>query len=210
MEQINITPNTCLKTVQINEYKCEIQIIKDCIQVLLYIGDNIKYEGNIHISKIQNQIFAFINYNINEIFEEINILNKESFSIINNKLKIEFIILRKKQYLYIDLYQNLNNNDLLKTISELKEIIKNKDNKIKSLEDELKQYKSIKPNDNTYNNYDIKLKEPIHTLKYNTSSIWCSTVLTDSRFVTGSGDYSIIIYNNKTFKPDLTIKEHSD
>ena len=28
------------------------------------------------------------------------------------------------------------------------------------------------------------------------------------RFVTGSGDYSIIIYNNKTFKPDLTIKEH--
>ena len=37
----------------------------------------------------------------------------------------------------------------------------------------------------------------------------CSTVLKDGRFVTDSYDKSIIIYNNKTFKPDLTIKEHS-
>ena len=34
-------------------------------------------------------------------------------------------------------------------------------------------------------------------------------MLKDGRFVTGSDDHSIIIYNNKTFKPDLTIKEHS-
>ena len=32
----------------------------------------------------------------------------------------------------------------------------------------------------------------------------------DGRFVTGSYDHSIIIYNNKTFKPDLTIREHSN
>ena len=38
----------------------------------------------------------------------------------------------------------------------------------------------------------------------------CATVLNDGRFTTGSGDNSIIIYNNKTFKPDLTIKEHSN
>ena len=38
--------------------------------------------------------------------------------------------------------------------------------------------------------------------------IRCSTVLKDGRFVTGSGDKSIIIYNNKTFVPDLIIKEH--
>ena len=29
-------------------------------------------------------------------------------------------------------------------------------------------------------------------------------------FATGSKDKSIIIYNKKTFKPDLTIKEHND
>ena len=34
-------------------------------------------------------------------------------------------------------------------------------------------------------------------------------MLKDGRFVTGSDDKSIIIYNNITFKPDLTIKEHS-
>ena len=34
-------------------------------------------------------------------------------------------------------------------------------------------------------------------------------MLKDGRFVTGSLDKSIIIYNNKTFKPDLTIKEHN-
>ena len=103
---------------------------------------------------------------------------------------------------------NINNNDLVKTITELKEIIKSKDEKIKLLEEKLTQY-NISTNDNNYNNFDIKLKEPLHKLKYHTNSIYCATVLNDGRFVTGSDDNSIIIYNNKTFKPDLTIKEHS-
>ena len=38
----------------------------------------------------------------------------------------------------------------------------------------------------------------------------CATVLNDGRFTTGSGDNSIIIYNNKTFKPDLKIEEHTN
>ena len=220
MEDNHSTPNTGLKTVQIiegqNTYKCQIQTIQDFLQVSLFIGDNLKQEGNIHITKIQNQILAFGDYNINEIFEEINALNQESFSIIKeankDKIKIEFIILRKKKYLYIDLIKeeniNINNNDLIKTITELKEIIKSKDEKIKSLEEKLNQY-NISTNDNNYNNFDIKLKEPKHKVKYHTSSIYCATVLNDGRFATGSYDNSIIIYNNKTFKPDLTIKEHS-
>ena len=145
MEDNHSTPNTGLKTVQIiegqNTYKCQIQTIQDFLQVSLFIGDNLKQEGNIHITKIQNQILTY-GYNINEIFEEINALNQESFSIIKeankDKIKIEFIILRKKKYLYIDLIKeeniNINNNDLIKTITELKEIIKSKDEKIKSLE----------------------------------------------------------------------------
>jgi uracil phosphoribosyltransferase len=147
-----------LKTVEIkkgeNKYKCQIQIIKNFIQVSLYIDNILKSQGNIHISKIQYQIYALADYTINEIFEEINILNNDNFNIIkdnNNKykLKIKFIILRKNKYLYIDLIeneQNINNNDLINTITELKEIIKNKDQKIKLLEDELNKYKSLNNN----------------------------------------------------------------
>ena len=70
---------------------------------------------------------------------------------------------------------NINKDDLIKQISELKQIIKNKDEKIKLLEEELNKYKSIdnKPNDNSYDNFNIKLKEPIHILKYHTSYVNC-------------------------------------
>ena len=61
-------------------------------------------------------------------------------------------------------------------------------------------------NNNAFNNnLDIKLK-----CKYHTDSIMSSTVLNDGRFATCSSDKSIIIYNNKTFKPDLIIKEHNN
>ena len=222
MEEICPTPNVNIKTVDLNEggnnYKCQIQTIKDFLQVSLFIGEIIKQDGTIHLSKIQNQISAFDDYNINEIFEEINLLSKESFNIIKegNKymLKIEFGVFRKKKYIYINLMTNdnvnINKDDFIKTITELKEIIKTKDEKIKHLEEELSQYRTIsKINDNSYNNFDIQYKEPIHKLKYHTSSILCSTILKDGRFATCSDDHSIIIYNNKTFKPDLTIKEHS-
>ena len=65
--------------------------------------------------------------------------------------------------------QNINNNDLSYTITELKEIIKNKDQKMKLLEDELNKYKSINNNnDNIYNNFNIQFKKPIHKLNYHT------------------------------------------
>ena len=131
--------NTDIKTIEIkegeNKYKCQLQTIKDFLQISLFIGDDLKYEGNIHLSKIQNQIYAFMDYNINEFFEEINLLNPESFSIIKDdnkyKLNIEFTILRRKKYIYIDLIEKenmvLENKDLIETIFELKEIIKIKD-----------------------------------------------------------------------------------
>ena len=55
------------------------------------------------------------------------------------------------------------------------------------------------------NDLDIKLK-----CKYHSDSIMGSTTLNDGRFATCSSDKSIIIYNNKTFKPDLFIKEHNN
>ena len=222
MEEACSSPNTGLKTVEINEsgtrYKCQILTIKDFIQVSLFINDNMEQAGRIHVSKIQNEIDAFMRYNINEIFDEINLLQTESFSMIKKEdkyiLKIEFVISRKKKYLEIELApfnKDLDKNDLIQTITELKQQMKTKDEQIKLLQQQLRQYQpNVDINDNSYNNFDIKLKEPIHKLKYHTSEIRCSTVLNDGRFVTGSNDCSIIIYNNKTFKPDLTIKEHSN
>ena len=158
IELIPNTPNMDIKLIQVKEgeteYKCQIQIIKHFLQITLYFQDILKFEGNISLPKIQNQIITFEEYDINEIFEEINSLNSDDFKLEkkSNKfqLRIEFNILKRKKYLLINLNENENieKNDLLKNISELKEIIKTKDEiiktnneKIKTLEDELKKYK---------------------------------------------------------------------
>ena len=60
-------------------------------------------------------------------------------------------------------------------------------------------------NEISKNNLDIKFKN-----KYHSDSIMNSTTLIDGRFATCSADKSIIIYDNKTFKPDLIIKEHNN
>jgi len=218
MEKSKLNENILIKSIELenegNKYICKIQIIKQILNISLYINNNIlKYEGNITINKIQNQIGAFNDYNINEIFEEINILNNNNFKLIkenNNKykLKIEFIILRRKKYLYINLYNDIK-EDYIKYISELKEIIKMKDEEIKLLKDKLNKNKNVEINNNNlYNNFDIKLKEPIHILNNHKGYVLCLTILKDGRLVSGSVDKSIIIYNKETYKPDLTIKEH--
>ena len=214
--------NILIKSIEIEnegiKYICKLQIIKQILNISLYTNKNIlKYKGNIALNKIQNQIGAFNDYNINEIFEEINILNNNNFKLIkdnNNKykLKIEFIILRRKKNLYINLYNDNNKEDYIKYISELKEIIKIKDEEIKLLKVKLNKNnkETIKnENNNLYNNFDIKLKESIHILNKHTDYVYCLTLLKDGRLVSCSRDKSIIIYNKETYKPDLTIKEHS-
>ena len=210
-----------IKSIEIenegNKYKCNIQIIKEILNISININNNI-YEGNITLNKIKNEIETFNDYNINEIFEEINILNKNNYKLIkenNNKykLKIKFIILRRKKYLYINLYNNnkdIDKNELIKYISKLKEIIKIKDKKIKELKNKLNKQKNDINNNNIYNNFDIKLKEPIHILNNNTKSVYCLSILKDGRLVSGSFDNSIIICNKETYQPDIIIKEHND
>jgi len=215
MEEMEIG-NKSIKEVEIEEgnikYKCQIKIKKEFLFAFVF-NDIIKYKGQIHISNILYKLGIY-DYNINEIFDEIYILNNNKFNLIKdaNKyiLQIEFIILNKKRYINIDLYDNINNNhdDYIKLINELKEIINEKDKKIKALEEELSKYKEMKKDD-LYNNFNIKDKKPKYILKYHTLYVCCSTVLKDGRFVTGSYDNSIIVYNNKTFKPDLIIKEHN-
>ena len=214
------TPNLSIKNIEIEfegkKFICKIQTIKDFLSISL--DNSLKYEGYINATKIQNQIGAFNNYNIDEIFEEINLLENDSFSLVKEQekyiLKIKFIIFRKAKYLIVDLEENKNvdasKDDL---ICELKDIIKQKDEKIKILEGELKKY--IKDENKsetkiTDNNFDIKLKEhPICELTFHTENVYCLILLNDGRIASCSCDKSIIIYNKNTYKPDLIIKEHS-
>ena len=72
MEAPTPTPNIFLKNIEIDfegmKYNCKIQIIKEFIVVSL--DSKVKYEGYIHISKIQNQIVAFYDCNINKFLKK--------------------------------------------------------------------------------------------------------------------------------------------
>ena len=72
-----------------------------------------------------------------------------------------------------------------------------------------------KIDDSLYDKFDIKLKESLHKFSMNEIDndvyrITCSTCLKDGRFATGSEGNIIIIYNSKTFEPELIIEEHDD
>ena len=216
-------------------FSCEIELNEEIIQVSLFLNNQIKYKGNIFLEKIQTQIKAFFDYNIYEIYEEINQLNSNNFSLIkeNNKykLKIEFIILRKKRNIIINLNNsNLNENKINDdTINNYENIIKEKENiililkeKIKKLEEKLyekekeKEKERVKDiekkdnlDDNSYSNFNINSKMPLHKLNFHKDSILCLIMLYDGRLVSASGE-DINIYNKTTYQPDLIIKQHND
>ena len=210
-----------LKSLEIEidgqKYTCKIQIINELMQSNIYLDNKLKYTGNIFLEKIQFQIKAFFDYNINEIFDEINQLNNDSFSIIkdNNKykLKIEFIILRKKRNIIIDLNEgNEIINNYENKIKEKDEIISQLKERIKTLEEQLNEKKENKVkeiNNELYNSFEISSKKPTQVLNSHTSWVYCLAILDDGRLVSGSADKDIIVYNKTTFEPDLTIKEHN-
>ena len=94
------TANISLKSIEIEsddgkKYNCKIQLIKDLLDISLYLDNLIQYEGYISLPKIQTQIGTFTDFTIYEIFEEINLLDTQNFNLIKEeekcKLKIEFI-----------------------------------------------------------------------------------------------------------------------
>ena len=242
MDSTLFTQNENIKVVELNfeekKYICRIQIIDELISVNIILVNELKYKGYIFLEKIQTQIKAFFDYNINEIFEEITKLNSDNFTLVkeenNYKLKIKFIILKKEKNLFIDLHQTKNinlsneelNNNYEKIIKQKERIIFELKEKIKLLEDQLKKvnknekqkeeikkennYFKIDNNNNLYKDFNIKLKDPIHILNNHKSSVYCLLVLNDGRLVSCSYDKSIIIYNKITYNPDLIINEHKD
>ena len=240
-------PKSDIKEIEIIaediKYKCQIKIYKEYfLDICIYCENKIKYKGIIHISNVYCHLGIY-NYSLKEIFEQISLFNNDKFNILKEEnqyvLQIEFVILNQKRYIKIYLYDNININennkvnDYIKTINELKEKLKEKDDKIKSLEEELNKYKKENNDENKIDikeenkqenkdenksenkddineSFNIADKEPKKIFKFNTTPIRCSTLLKDGTIITGSSDKSIIIYNNKTFQPGLAIKEHND
>lgn len=137
------TPNTNIKTIEIKNKKqkliVKIQIIKSNLFALLYRDSSLIYESLMSLPKIQCQIGAFIEYDINEIYEEINLLKNNDFILIKEKdkyiLTIKFTSFRKKKNLIIELKpkNSILNDDLINEIIKLKEIIKIKNDEINYL-----------------------------------------------------------------------------
>ena len=209
--------NTSIKEVELRdgekELRCEIQIIDKYFQVSIFGSDNtLLHQGDIHVNRIRAQVYAFTDVRIGEIFDEINKLGNDKFNFNNEQktLQIEFSILDKKKYLNICLKDNLDNNDFIRTIKELKEQIKEKDNRIKLYEEVIsKNKKKIKGLKGIGESTTLIFQHPKHELKFHTEPIFCTAVLNDGRICTGSKDKTIIVFNNKTYNPDLTIKEHN-
>ena len=136
MEEVKLgeTPNDNLKEIELIfeniKYKCEIQKDQDKLLISVY-NNKTKYKGIIHIYYIQYQL-GVLNFNIDDVYRSIYILNKNKFKLMKDdknkcRLKIEFIILDKKRYIDIELYDNINNNN----DEYIKEIIKTIENNIK-------------------------------------------------------------------------------
>ena len=215
-----IDSNLGIKEVELrdgeNKLKCEIQIIGKFFQASIYDSDNtLLHQGDIHVNRIRAQIYAFTDVRIGEIFDEINKLENDKFKLLKEqkKLQIEFTILDRKKYITICLNDDISNNDYVRTIKELKEQIKDKNNRIKIYEEIFSKQKKIKGLKGLKgilgDSANSMFKNPKHVLQYHTEPIFCTAVLKDGRIATGSKDKEIIVFNNKTFKPDLTIKEHN-
>ena len=160
-------------------------------------------------------------------------LNSENLFVVKNsdnsnyKLKIKLNIDGKEQNFFVNLDENINSKteleNLKKQNSELKEIIHFKDEKIEALEKKLEKYSKIEKenektfisnnnlkNNNLYDDFNIKAREPVHILNSHTGTVSDIIILKDGRLASCSSDYSIIIYNKSTYNPDLIIKEHSN
>ena len=150
------------------------------------------------------------------------------------KRKILYFVLENKKFDGINesiFDQIIKQKDEL--IKKYEEIIKQKDNVIKNLEeiiknkgyknsligkenmDEKKESEEQKNKDNIdynkiFENFKIVNQTPKYKLtNHGNGSIYSIIKLQDGRLASGGNDGLINIYNQKTFEPEMTIKEHS-
>ena len=160
-----------------------------------------KCGNNLYDNKILNDLVKY-NNNINNMLNEL----KNQIEYINELDRIE----NKKRIIFLVIDDIINENKKIQKIIELNE--NNELNMESNINNKLKENNTInnniiENNDNLSDDFDVKFKNPIYSGRC-LSDINCAIILDDGRFAICDG--SIIIYNNKTFKPDLTIKAKSE
>ena len=146
---------------------------------------------------------ALVNFTCDGINTQIPCLKEDKMKDICNKYiekinknidSLSFLYLGKKINFELTFYEQANSLDNQRQEMNILVSIINEEDSNESI---------------LYNNFDIKNKKRFLKIKYHKKSIYCSTLLNDGRFATCSYDKSIIIYNKITFKPDITINEHT-
>ena len=189
-------PDISLDSIEIideeKKYICKIELIDDnFIQANIFLNNELKYKGDIFLDKIQSQIKAFLDYNINEIYEEIKQLNFNNFSLKKEKNKykliIEILVLRKKKNIIIDL--NENKKDLIKeTINNYEKIIKEKDILISNLKEKIKKLEEQLNENIKKDNIILDLKEKMKELEKRLEEK--DKDVLDKTIIEGNGGYS--------------------
>ena len=185
------------------------------------------------IEEIYDEIFDLISKN-NIEFNKNN--EQILFNIILpfKKRKVLYFVLEHKKFENINdsiFHQIIKQKDEL--IKKYEEIIRQKDNIIKNLEEviknkgekeiligkenltENKENETQKNKENIdynkiFKDFNIVNKTPRYKLSnHGNNAIYSIIKLQDGRLASGGNDGSIIIYNQKTFEPEMTIKEHS-
>ena len=157
-----------------------------------------KCGNNLYNNKLFNDLIKYnknINTNLNELKSIIELISVNDINNIENKkVKFKYLInqvIKENEKMKNDIQKMLNINTNKKIIT--------------------REYKNKEVNNCFLSNgFNIKNKNHILQLKYHTDRINCAIILNDGRFATCSNDKSIIIYNKKTFKPEIIIKEHKD
>ena len=106
---------------------------------------------------------------------------------------------------------NKINDDINKCYSNknTKLIFSSEEIKINKVLDSIKYLGKLVIKESLYEDFNIINKSPISKLKVHIDNVLCLIVLNDGRLVSGSRDCLIIIYNKKSYKPDLIIKNHN-
>ena len=106
-------------------------------------------------------------------------------------------------------------NDIINDLKEINNRNKDSNNIIERKEDNSRQKENGNiPENIDYNeifqDFNIINRTPKNKLAYHgNNSIYTIIQLQDGRLASGGNDRSIIIYNQNTFEPEITIKEHS-
>ena len=212
-----VRENANMKEVELrdgdNIYKCKIELKDEYFEAFIYDNNNeLIHQGDIHVNRIRSQIYAFTDVKIAEIFDEINKLGNDKFNWLKdqNKLQIEFSIFNRQKFITICLDDNLTNNDYLRAIKDLREQIKEKDNRIKLYEDIMAKNKIKDVNASAFSAF----KKCKHELKYHTEPIFCTVSLKElstGELASCSEDKTIKIYDVglKTYRVIQTLKDHT-